>query len=227
MKNIKNFVIVMITVVFTAMLNVAAFAATITPKQDGSIYYDGEIRYPIELATYLNKAYPAMAILDLNPVRAGAGWTVTADDLAVYKAKESFCEQTVLKIAKDKIKNGMSIRDAAKAVAKYYAYNYPYADGHISEYQSGYQQLMNGTGVCASNSRLFRLTMNSIPFKNGAVDWGNGTEHVNAFVVNSLNHSWNEIIVNGQVYVYDIVNFKFDVDPESNSIYQDVYYVLN
>lgn len=204
-----------------------AFAGTeIRNNADGSISYSGEYQYPLELEAHLDKICPAMSVLDLNPQKSGNEWIISAEDLASYTAKEKYCEAEALKIAKKAVKDGMAVRDAAKAAAQYYAYGYRYADGNINGYQSSFQQLMTGMGVCASNSRLFRITMEQVPFKNGAVDWENGTDHIDVKLVNSDTHTWNTITVGGRTYVYDIVSYEFGVPNDAFPVYQNVRYML-
>lgn len=83
------------------------------------------------------------------------------------------------KTAKETVPDGMTKYDASRTAYLYITANYPYDYAAAADYrtsapaQSGYYALVNGKGICASQSRLFRCLTEAIPFNpdSGLVDW--------------------------------------------------------
>lgn len=87
---------------------------------------------------------------------------------------------------------------AYRYITDHYSYDYDAASESFAkaEAQSGYYAMVNGKGICASLSRLFRCLVEAIPFNpdTGLVDWEcDNPEYLTVINVSGNNHQWAAI----------------------------------
>lgn len=199
------FSVVFVALIGAMMMATSSFAAD-GLQADGSIYVAGNVRFSLPAEKALNDIAPSMSILDYAPVKAGDGYILSADCVADAVAKDAAVKAAAASMVRECVHDGMDEDAALTAIGTYLHAKFPYADGQITDYQSAYQQIQTGKGVCASQSRLLREMAKLVPMKDGVVNFAEGrTGIIKVHLCTSVSHMWDVAFRNGVTYIYDAV----------------------
>lgn len=189
---------------------------------------------------FFSKYLPLCSPFEVNPYQF-KGYNemyIKEEELKTLVDEENAGEAYINAVIEKIVPSGTKKDDALRILAEHIANNYEYdteaydnamkGDCEVAYKEQGaYAMLLSGKGVCASYAKFYKTLVNTLPFKDGVVNWEAFKEnpdsctHLHMLLVNDKGwvHEWNALKDdNGVYHYYDIVSFDGDTDENGNPL---------
>lgn len=186
--------------------------------------------FPAKAETYeqVESKYPLVSGYEVSFTFDNNTFYMNASQYPILEQRTQVVKDIALQYAKSIIRDGQSERVAAQNAAIYVTSHFKYddesADNRTEKLlveQSAYNLIETKVGVCAGFAKLTKAILESVPFKDGKVNWENGDYHLKVKLASgqldpTTNHMWANVgFTDGTNGIYDPTTTMYNGKSET------------